>query len=72
MPQVELFEEPHMIAKHDPGGKVRLALKCRRQGEGCLWWSQRLFSLPAIADLGQEEAARDVRHDEPEHSGSFS
>ena len=31
--QVELFEEPHMVAKHDPGGKVRLALSVGVKGK---------------------------------------
>src|ERR1700722_2956914 len=34
MQQVELFEEPHMVAKHDPGGKVRLALSVGVKGKG--------------------------------------
>ena len=31
--QVELFEEPHMVAKHDPGGKIRLALRVGVRGK---------------------------------------
>ena len=31
--QVELFEEPRMVAKHDPGGKVRLALSVGVKGK---------------------------------------
>lgn len=31
--QVELFEEAHMVAKHDPGGKVRLALSVGVKGK---------------------------------------
>jgi hypothetical protein len=61
-----------MVAKHDPGGKVRLALSVGVKGKGCLLVVPATVVAPAIADLGQEEAARDVRHHEPEHSGSFS